>query len=130
MSHFSTVKTQLRKRDSLVKALTDLGYKPQEGKQLVQGYKGQTVTADMSVKMPEGTDLGFSWNAGSNSYELVTDLDLWKHRIPVDRFLAKLTQQYALTTVLAATAEEGFEVSEQKNNIDGSIELVVTRWDA
>ena len=47
----------------------------------------------------------------------------------MERFLAQLTQRYALNTVLSATAEEGFEVAEQKNNIDGSIELVVTRWD-
>ena len=26
--------------------------------------------------------------------------------------------------------EEGFEVAEEKRNLDGSIELVLTRWDA
>ena len=31
MSHFSTVKTQLRKREPLLQALHDLGYCPQEG---------------------------------------------------------------------------------------------------
>jgi hypothetical protein len=44
--------------------------------------------------------------------------------------LAKLTQRYALNTVLAATANEGFQVAEQTQAQDGSIELVVTRWDA
>ena len=79
--------------------------------------------------MPKGGDIGFKWNENIKAYELVTDLDLWKQSIPVDRFLSKLTQQYALSTVLSATREEGFEVSETKNNVDGSIELVVTRWD-
>ena len=130
MSHFSTVKTQLRKKEPLVQALHNLGYLPQEGEQLVRGYRGQTVKAEMSIQMPEGGDIGFRWNEATNSYELVADLDLWKHQVPVDRFLAKLTQQYALSTVLSATAEEGFEVAQRKNNIDGSIELVVTRWDA
>ncbi len=130
MSHFSTVKTQLKKKEPLVQALHNLGYVPQEGEQIVRGYRGQTVKAEMAVQMPEGGDIGFRWNENSKAYELVTDLDLWKQSIPVDRFLSKLTQQYALTTVLSATAEEGFEVSEKKNNIDGSIELVVTRWDS
>ncbi len=129
MSHFSTVKTKLRKKEPLVQALHNLGFIPQQGEQLVRGYRGQTVAAEVSVEMPDGGDIGFKWNENSQSYELVTDLDLWKQNIPVDRFLAKLTQQYALNTVLSSTKEEGFEIAEKKNHIDGSIELVVTRWD-
>ena len=129
MSHFSTVKTQLRKREPLRKALLQLGFVPEEGKQTVRGYRGQTVKAELAVKMPKGADIGFRWNSNTSSYELVTDLDLWEQKIPVDRFLSKLTQQYALSTVISATAEEGFEIAERKSNVDGSIELVVTRWD-
>ena len=33
-----------------------------------------------------------------------------------------------MRSILAATAEEGFQVSEQAQQQDGSIELVVTRW--
>ncbi len=129
MSHFSTIKTRLRKKEPLVKALVQLGYVPEKEESLVRGYRGQTVKAELAVKMPKGGDMGFKWNENTKAYELVTDLDLWKQSIPVDRFLSKLTQQYALSTVLSATSEEGFEVSERKNNVDGSIELVVTRWD-
>ena len=129
MSHFSTVKTKLRKREPLLQALKDLGYLPQEGENLVRGYRGQTVKAELSVKMSQGGDIGFRWNENNKSFELVTDLDLWKQSIPVERFLSKLTQRYALNSVIQATAKEGFQISEQKNNLDGSIELVVTRWD-
>ena len=129
MSHFSTIKTRLRKKEQLIKALVQLGYVPEKGENNVRGYRGQTVQAELAVKMPKGGDIGFKWNKNIKAYELVTDLDLWKEPVPVDRFLSKLTQQYALSTVLAATSEEGFEVSERKNNIDGSIELVVTRCD-
>ena len=130
MSHFSTVKTQLRKKEFLKQALLDLGYVPNEGENLVRGYRGQTVKAEMTVEMSKGADIGFRWNQGSKSYELVTDLDLWKQTIPVERFLAQVTQRYAFNTVLNSTAQEGFQISEQKNNLDGSIELVVTRWDS
>ena len=129
MSHFSTVKTQLRKRKPLLQALHDLGYCPQEGEKLVRGYRGQTVKAEVAVTMSKGGDIGFRWNEVSQSYELVTDLDLWKQQVPVERFLSKLTQRYAVNTLLSVTNEEGFEVAEEKRNIDGSIELVVTRWD-
>ena len=130
MSHFSTVKTELRQLEPLVQALEDLGYSPEQGERPVRGYRGQTVTADLADAMQEGGDLGFRWNAQSGAYELVTDLDLWKQTIPIERFLAKLTQRYALNTVLTATSHEGFQVSEQHVAQDGSIELVVTRWDA
>ena len=129
MSHFSTVKTHLRKREPLLQSLRDLGYLPQEGEKLVRGYRGQTVKAELAVTMPKGGDIGFRWNGSTNSYELVTDLDLWSQSVPVERFIDQLTQRYALNTVLSATAKEGFEVSKQVNNEDGSIELVVTRWD-
>ena len=129
MSHFSTVKTQLRKREPLLQALHDLGYRPQEGERFVRGYRGQTVRAEVAVTMNTGGDIGFRWNESTNAYELVTDLDLWQQEVPVERFLSKLTQRYAVNTVLTATTEEGFEVAEEKRNLDGSIELVVTRWD-
>ena len=130
MSHFSTVKTELRQLEPLVQALEDLGYTPDQGSQPVRGYRGQTVTADLAVAMDGGGDIGFRWNAQTGAYELVTDLDLWKQQVPIERFLSKLTQRYAFNTVLAASAQEGFEVAEQRNCQDGSIELVVTRWDA
>jgi hypothetical protein len=130
MSHFSTVKTELRQLEPLVKSLRELGYSPEQGEHPVRGYQGQVVTAEIAVSMPSGGDLGFRWNDQSGAYELVTDLDLWKQTVPVERFLAQLTQRYALNTVLAATTLEGFEVAEQKETVDGAIELVVTRWDA
>ena len=129
MSHFSTVKTELRQLEPLVQALKDLGYSPDQGERPVRGYRGQTVTADLAVAMDNGGDLGFRLNEKTGAYELVTDLDLWKQTIPIERFLSKLTQSYALNTVLKASGIEGFQVAEQQVKQDGSIELVVTRWD-
>jgi hypothetical protein len=128
MSHFSTVKTELRDRESLLAALRDLGQEPSAGEQPVRGYRGQTVTADLCCPQSEGGDIGFRWNSAEQHYELVTDLDLWKQTVPVERFLAQLTQRYALQSILRSSAEEGYQVAEQRQQADGSIELVVTRW--
>ena len=128
MSHFSTVKTELRDRASLLAALRDLGQEPSAGEQPVRGYRGQTVTADLCCPQSEGGDIGFRWNSAEQHYELVTDLDLWKQTVPVERFLAQLTQRYALQSILRSSAEEGYQVAEQRQQADGSIELVVTRW--
>jgi hypothetical protein len=129
MSHFSTVRTELRDRQALVEALTDLGHPPLSGSHPVRGYRGQTVIAELAVPQEQGADIGFRWNPHNASYELVTDLELWKQPVPVERFLANLTQRYALRTILAASADEGFQVVEQTSAVDGSIELVVTRWE-
>ena len=128
MSHFSTIKTELRDRQSLLEALEDLGHGPRQGSLMVRGYRGQTVEAQLAVAQANGADIGFRFNPETGSYELVTDLDLWNQAVPVERFLAQLNQRYALRSILAATAEEGFQVSEQAQQQDGSIELVVTRW--
>lgn len=128
MSHFSTIKTELRDRQSLIEALEDLGHGPRQGSLMVRGYRGQTVEAQLAVAQANGADIGFRLNPETGSYELVTDLDLWNQPVPVERFLAQLNQRYALRSILAATAEEGFQVSEQAQQQDGSIELVVTRW--
>ena len=95
---------------------------------MVRGYRGQTVEAQLAVSQANGADIGFRLNPETGSYELVTDLDLWNQPVPVERFLAQLNQRYALRTILAATAEEGFLVSEQVQQQDGTIELVVSRW--
>ena len=128
MSHFSTIKTELRDRDALVAALTALGHAPTAGPAQVRGYRGQLETADLVVLAPKGGDLGFRWNAQNGAYELVTDLDLWSLQVPAERFLAKLNQRYALEAILAASEAEGFQVAQQTNQDDGAIELVVTRW--
>jgi hypothetical protein len=128
MSHFSTVKTELRDLQSLCEALADLGHDARQGDLHVKGYRGQTVVAQLTVSQANGSDIGFRWSAESGSYELVADLDLWQQPVPVERFLARLNQRYALRSILSASAAEGFQVAEQSNSVDGTIELVVTRW--
>ena len=130
MSHFSTIKTQLKETDSLIKAIDQLGYTINQGENIVKGYKGKFTDVDISLSLPNKTKLGFKWNNASNSYELVTDLDLWKFEIPVERFISKVTQMYAYHTIISKTEEDGYQVVEEKNKIDGSIELVLTKWEA
>ena len=129
MSHFSTIKTQLREAAPLIKALTQLGYEINQEEKFVKGYRGQFTAVDISMDLPKDTKVGFKWDNNSNSYELVTDLDLWKFNLPVERFISKVTQMYAYQTIIAKTKEDGYQIVEQKNQNDGSIELVLTKWE-
>ena len=130
MSHFSTIKTQLREAKPLIEALNQLGYEINQEKKFVKGYKGQFTAVDISMDLPSNTKVGFKWNNNSNSYELVTDLDLWDFNLPVERFISKITQMYDYHTIIEKTKEDGYQIVEQKNQNDGSIELVLTKWES
>jgi hypothetical protein len=129
MSHFSTIKTQLKDAEPLIKALNNLGYIINQEEKFVKGYKGRFTSVDISMNLPGDTQVGFKWDKNSNAYELVTDLDLWKFEIPVERFISKVTQMYAYQTIISKTQEDGYQIVEQKNKNDGSIELVLTKWE-
>ena len=127
MSHFSTIKTQLKDAEPLIKALNNLGYIINQEEKFIKGYKGKFTAVDISMNLPSDTKVGFKWD--NNTYELVTDLDLWKFELPVERFISKVTQMYAYETIISKTKEDGYQIVEQKNKTDGSIELVLTKWD-
>ena len=129
MSHFSTIKTQLKDAEPLIKALNNLGYMINQEEKFVKGYKGKVTAVDININLPGNTKVGFKWDNNSNSYELVTDLDLWKFELPVERFISKVTQMYAYETIVSKTKEDGYQIVEQTNQNDGSIELVLTKWD-
>ena len=129
MSHFSTIKTQIKEAEPLIKALDNLGFTINQEEKFVKGYRGKFTAVDISINMPGDTKVGFKWDHNSKTYELVTDLDLWKFEIPVERFISKVTQMYAYQTIISKTKEDGYQIVEQKNKNDGSIELVLTKWD-
>ena len=129
MSHFSTIKTQLKEAEPLIKALDNLGYIINQEEKFVKGYRGKFTAVDISMNLPGDTEVGFKWDNNSSTYELVTDLDLWKFELPVERFISKVTQMYAYQTIISKTKEDGYQIVEQKNQDDGSIELVLTKWD-
>ena len=128
MSHFSTIKTKLRNKPQLQEALEILQYDVKEEQELkVTGSHGighETVEAELAI----ATDIGFRLNPTLGEYELVADLETWNQPIPVERFMDKVNQQYARMTVHNTVKEMGFQVEEEWEMEDNSIELTVTRW--
>ena len=128
MSHFSTIKTKLKNKPQLVEALELLQYDVKEDQQLkVTGSHGighETVEAEVAI----GTDIGFRMHPVTGEYELVADLETWNQPTPVERFMDKVNQQYARMTVHNVVKDMGFQVDEEWEMQDNSIELTVTRW--
>jgi hypothetical protein len=128
MSHFSTIRTKLKNKPILQEALEILQYDVKEYQELkVTGAHGighETVEAELAI----GTDIGFRLNEITGVYELVADLETWNQPISVERFIDKVNQQYARMTVYNTVKEMGFQVEEEWEMEDNSIELTVTRW--
>ncbi len=129
MSHFTTIKTKIKERPYLIEALEHMGHDVQENQQLVINNPSHAEEhPDFHAEVAIRNDIGFRWNENRKSYELVAELDTWDLDVPVDRFIDKLTQQYARMTLHGTVKEEGFEVAEEWEMDDNSIELTVTRW--
>ena len=110
----------------MIKALQVLGHEVQENVLLENPSDHDHKQWQVEVALND--EIGFKWNKEIESYELVAELDTWDLDVPVQRFIDKLTQQYAKATLLAAAEEEGFTLAEEHNKIDNTIELVVNRW--
>jgi len=128
MSHFSTIRTKIRHKPELEEALVLLQYDVKEDQELkVTGSHGighETVEADLAI----APDIGFRMNPKSGEYELVADLETWNQPISVERFMDKVTQQYARMTVHNSVKKMGFKVDEEWEMDNNSIELTVSRW--
>ena len=126
MSHFSTIKTKIKHKSQLIEALELLQYDVQENQELINpiDHQHEKVKVDVSI----GNDIGFRLN-NNGEYELVADIQTWNQSIPPKRFVEKVTQQYARMTVHNTIKEMGFQVDEEWEMDDNSIELTVTRWE-
>ena len=128
MSHFTSIKTRIKHKPQLIEALELLQYNVTEDQELkvtgAHGIKHEVVEAEVAITK----DIGFRLNPTSNEYELVADLETWNQPIPVERFVDKITQQYARMTIYNSVTKLGFKVDEEWEMDDNSIELTVSRW--
>ncbi|MEC4984201.1 MAG: DUF1257 domain-containing protein [Oscillatoria sp. PMC 1068.18] len=123
MSHFSTIKVQIKQGEILNQVLQELGYNV-ELNTTVRGYHGDTTNAEYVIRQTNGYDLGFR-RSGEN-YELVADF--WGAKIDRQDFVNKISQKYAHKTLMATVKEQGFNVEEQETLADGTVRVVVGSW--
>ena len=127
MSHFTNIKTKIKDKDFLIKALNTLGYAVQENVVLeVDGDHAldhPTVEAEVGVT----NDVGFKKNE-EGIFELVAELDTWEEPFPIERFLQKVTQAYAKCIVVDTVQSQGYEVVTESKSVDNTIEIVAEKW--
>tara|TARA_B100001996_G_scaffold5913_1_gene5008 strand:- start:12 stop:422 length:411 start_codon:yes stop_codon:yes gene_type:complete len=135
MSHFSTIKTKIKDRDALLEALERVGERPNvpfQGTQVVElviinpdhAEDHPTMEVDVSI----GVDVGFKLNESTGTYELIADRQTWDKDVPIERFMEKVTQQYARMLLHREVEEKGYQIDDEWEMDDNSIELTVSRW--
>ena len=136
MSHFTTIKTKLKDKSILLEVLNLMGERVNNPADVGVSVVDLVITNPdhaeehpiTEVDFSLGVDYGFRLNKETGTYELVADLQTWDKDIPVERFLEKVTQQYARMTIHHTVKEEGFQVEEEWEMDNNSIELTVSRW--
>jgi len=135
MSHFSTIKTKIKERDQLIEALELMGERPNvpfAGMSIVElvitdpDHAEDHPTKEVDIAI--GVDIGFKWNETNETFEFIADRQTWSKNIPIERFLDKVTQQYARMIIHDTIKSEGFEVEDEYEMDDNTIELTVNRW--
>jgi hypothetical protein len=123
MSHFTTIKVQIKEGSVLAESLRELGYQVLENVE-VRGYQGNKTTAEYVIRRSNGYDLGFR-RSGDN-YELVADF--WGARINEQEFVNAVNQKYAHKMLMQSVVDQGFDVEEEETLEDGTVRVVVGRW--
>jgi tRNA G26 N,N-dimethylase Trm1 len=123
MSHFTTIKVQIKQGEVLLQVLKELGYQVEQNTH-IRGYMGDKTNAEYVIKQSNGYDLGFRKN--EESYELVADF--WGAKINQQEFINKISQKYAHKTLMETIQTEGFNVEEEEVLADGTVRVVVGRW--
>lgn len=134
MSHFTCIKTQIKDRDALVKALADVGFKDvelHEKAQHLYGYQGDVrpQTAEVIIRRHYigewSNDIGFKQQENGQFEAIISEYDRPQYS---QQWLNNLTQRYGYHTLMATAPAQGFTVEEEETLDDGTIRVVVARW--
>jgi hypothetical protein len=124
MSHFTTIKVQIKNGEILTNVLKDLGYKVESNTQ-VRGYQGDITSAEYVIRRSNGYDLGFRKD-GDDNYEVIADF--WGANINQTKFVNEIQQKYAHKMLLQTAVTEGYTVEDEEVLADGTVRVVVGRW--
>ena len=134
MSHYSKIDTQIVERESLVKALHEMGYKDIEVHERAQnlfGYQGDVRPEQANVIIrrkhisTESNDIGVRLTAQGNYEAIVSEYD--QQLLGAD-WVGKVCQTYAEIAVVNKLAQQGFEIAEKKvDPVTQKVHLVLRR---
>ena len=124
MSHFTTIKVQIKNAEVLTNVLAELGHKVEANTQ-VRGYQGDRTNAEYVIRRSDGYDIGFRKD-GDDNYELIADF--WGVGINETQFVNQIQQKYAHKMLLNTAESQGYTIEAEEVLNDGTVRVVVGRW--
>jgi hypothetical protein len=132
VSHFTKVATKINNLVALKRALEKLGWKYAAAEQGVEvrGYKGQKITAELSIDMGK-YDVGVV-RAADGNYTLVADwwgIETTRGKTEQE-VVEELNKEYAYQRVVQACEEQGYQIQPEdiQQLEDGTVRLVASKW--
>ena len=126
MSHFVSIRTELREKQHLLNALSDLGLAYQEGDRIsLTSDMNQQETAEIVASTDCVYEIGF--RRLSDRFEMIADWFNIERLTSLKRrtFLEQLTQRYSYSLVRDQAHEQNLIVEEERQE-NGDIILVLS----
>ena len=124
MSHFTTIKVQIKNGEVLADILNELGHKVETNTQ-VRGYQGDRTNAEYVIHRQNGYDIGFRKGIDEN-YEIIADFSMTQ--MNQTQFVNEIQQKYAHKMLLTTAANQGYTIEAEEILADGTVRVVVGRW--
>jgi Protein of unknown function (DUF1257) len=126
MSHFTTIKVQIKNGEILADVLAELGHKVELNTQ-VRGYQGDRVKAEYVIRRQNSYDIGFRKDPkDDDNYEIIADF--WGTNLNQTQFVNEIQQKYAHKMLLTTVETQGYTIEAEEVLNDGTVRVVVGRW--
>lgn len=134
MSHFTSIKTQIKDKDALIKALADMGFKNLEVHDTAEslyGFQGDVrpETAEVIIRRKyigsSSNDIGFKLQDDGQFQAIISEFDRGRYN---RQWLNQVMQRYGYYTLMASAEEQGFTIEEDEVMEDGTVRVVVAGW--
>lgn len=135
MSHYNKIKTKLKDKDSLLKALAKLGFGPEKIKvcdtaEHLEGYAGDKRQQKAEIIIPRkhvggaANDIGFKKQEDGTYDAIISDYDTHRYG---EQWRNQLSKHYSVEQSKKAFTANGWTYQEKKDT-KGRVQLVGTRW--
>ena len=125
MSHFTTIKTEIRDPEILKTTLSDLKFEFQENGK-IPGHQGRMESADIVVKIFGSSCLGFNWRSGEENYEIRGTSEVLNQK-EVKESINFIRSEYAYRKIIHETRKRGFGLVQEERLKTGIIKLVLRK---
>jgi len=123
MSHFTTIKTQIKDLDALRLALREMGLGLFPNAK-ARGYSQNKTHGDFVIRLKGIYDIALN-KQPDGSYGLIADLDAGHVENEVGQNYGKLLQLYGIHKTMQEARKKGYSAM-RKTQADGSIKLILT----